>query len=40
MGLPTLQFSRERADMLPVFKILNGYEDIDFSRFFTTFQEM
>ena len=29
LGLPTLQFRRERADMLQVFKILNGYEDID-----------
>ena len=35
MGLPKLQFSRGRADMLQVFKILNGYEDIDSSRFFT-----
>ena len=35
LGLPTLQFRRERADMLQVFKILNGYEDIDSSRFFT-----
>ena len=34
LGLPTLQFRRDRADMLQVFKILNGYEDIDFSRFF------
>ena len=32
LGLPTLQFRRERADMLQVFKILNGYEDIDSSR--------
>ena len=30
-GLPTLQFRRERADMLQVFKFLNGYEDIDSS---------
>ena len=35
LGLPTLQFRRDRADMLQVFKILNGYEDIDSSRFFT-----
>ena len=35
LGLPTLQFRRDRADMLHVFKILNGYEDIYFSRFFT-----
>ena len=28
LGLPTLQFRRYRADMLQVFKILNGYEDI------------
>ena len=35
LGLPTLQFRRERADMLQVFKILNGYEDIDSSRLFT-----
>ena len=33
--LPTLQFRRDRADMLQVFKMLNGYEDIDFSRIFT-----
>ena len=25
LGLPTLQFRRDRADMLQVFKILNGY---------------
>ena len=35
LGLPTLQFRRERADMLQVFKIMNGYEDIDSSRLFT-----
>ena len=35
LGLPTLQFRRDRADMLQVFKILKGYEDIDSSRFFT-----
>ena len=35
LSLPTLQFRRDRADMLQVFKILNGYEDIDSSRFFT-----
>ena len=35
LGLPTLQFRRDRADMLQVIKILNGYEDIYFSRFFT-----
>ena len=33
LGLPTLQFRRDRADMLQVFEILNGYEDIDSSRF-------
>ena len=33
LDLPTLQF--RRADMLQVFKILTGYEDIDSSRFFT-----
>ena len=32
--LPTLQFRRDRADILQVFRILNGYEDIDSSRFF------
>ena len=35
LGLPTLQFRRDRAGMLQVFKILNRYEDIDSSRFFT-----
>ena len=35
LRLPTLQFRRDRADMLQVFKILNRYKDIDFSRFFT-----
>ena len=35
LGLPTLQFRRDRADMLQVFTILNGYEDIDSSRSFT-----
>ena len=35
LGLPTLQFKRDRANMLQVFKILNGYEDTDYSRFFT-----
>ena len=35
LGLPTLQFRRDRADMRQVFKIMNGYEDIDSSRFFT-----
>ena len=32
LGLPALQFRRDRADMLQVFKILNGYEDIDSSQ--------
>ena len=35
MGLPTLQYRRDKADMLHVFKILNRYEDIDSSRYFT-----
>ena len=35
LGIPTLQFRSERANMLQIFKILNGYEDIDSSRFFT-----
>ena len=33
LGQPTLQFRRDRADMLQVFRIMNGYEDIDSSRF-------
>ena len=31
LGLSTLQFRRDRADMLHIFKTLNGYEDIDSS---------
>ena len=35
LGLPTLQCRCDRADMSQVVILLNGYEDIDFSRFFT-----
>ena len=35
LGLPTLQCRRNRADMSQVVIILNRYEDIDFSKFFT-----
>ena len=35
LGLPILQCRRDRADMSQVVILLNGYEDIYFSRFFT-----
>ena len=34
-GIPTLQFRRLRTDMIQVYKILNGYQDIDTECFFT-----
>ena len=34
LGLTTLQERRTRGDMIEVFKMLNGYEDIDCSKFF------
>ncbi|XP_076049540.1 uncharacterized protein LOC143030270 [Oratosquilla oratoria] len=33
LGLTTLQERRTRGDMIEVFKMLNGYEDIDCSQF-------
>ena len=33
--IPTLQLGRLRTDMIQVYKILNGYEDIDTKGFFT-----
>ena len=35
IGMPTLQFRRLRTDMIQVYKIFNGYEDIDTECFFT-----
>ena len=35
LGLPTLHYRRERQDMLQVFKILQGYDDINPDEFFT-----
>ena len=35
-GLPTLETRRLRGDQIEVFKILNGYENIDRNMFFLT----
>ena len=35
ISIPSLQFRRLRTDMIQVYKILNGYEDIDTECFFT-----
>ena len=35
IGIPTLQFIRLRTDMIQVYRILYGYEDIDTRCFFT-----
>ena len=34
LGIPTLQYRRERADMIQVYKILHGFDRIDPSMFF------
>ena len=34
LGLPTLLYRRKRADMLEVFKILNGFSNVDGESFF------
>ena len=34
LGLPTLEYRRSRADMLQVYKIMTGLEDIDCSKLF------
>ena len=35
LGLPSLEYRRERADVTEVFKILNKIDEIDKDKFFT-----
>ena len=35
IGMPTLQFRRFRTDMIQVYKIINGYEDVEMECYFT-----
>ena len=35
LGLPTLEYRRQRADVLQVFKILQGTDNVDSDKFFT-----
>ena len=35
LGLPSLEYRRERADVIEVFKILNKIDEIDKDKFFT-----
>ena len=35
IGMPMLQFRRLRTDVIQVYKIMNGYKDIDTKCFFT-----
>ena len=35
LGLPTMQQRRDRGDMIETFKIMNGFDDLDASTFFT-----
>ena len=36
LGLPTLEYRRERADMVEVYKILHDIDKVDKSRLFYT----
>ena len=38
LGLPTLEYRRERADLIQVFKILNGIDCIERDKLFTSAQ--
>ena len=38
-GLTTLETTRQRGDQIEVFKILNGYENIDKTLFFSVKEE-
>ena len=35
LGLQSLEFSRERADMIQVYNIMHGIDEIDKDKFFT-----
>ena len=35
LGLPSLAYRRERADLVEVYKIMNGISDVDKEKFFT-----
>ena len=35
LGLPTLEYRRQRADVLQVFKILQGIDNVDSDNFFS-----
>ena len=35
LGLPSLEYRRERADLVEVYKIMNGISDADKEKFFT-----
>ena len=38
LGLPTLEYRRERADMVQVYKIMNGIDKVDKDKLFTMLQ--
>ena len=35
LGLPTLEYRRERSDMIQMYKIVNNIDKVDKSKFFT-----
>ena len=37
LGLDSLEYRRDRFDMIQVFKILNGFDKVDSSKWFTTY---
>ncbi|KAK4329468.1 hypothetical protein Pmani_000225 [Petrolisthes manimaculis] len=39
LKLPSLQYRRRRADMLPTFRIVNGIDNLDEGKFFKRSQE-
>ena len=38
LGLPTLEYRRERADMIQTYKILHGIDNVDKDKLFTMAQ--
>ena len=35
LGLPSLEYRRERSDMIQVYKIMHGIDKVDMDKFFT-----